>query len=83
LANLAFTAKLQSSRSELVWLLNAVDKDKACWYYLQVEKTKLQLFKAKLKTGKFKLTDYGKILYSGWGEKPAESIRQKIREQFG
>jgi hypothetical protein len=80
---MSFVAKLQSSRNELVWLVKAGHDDKPCWYYLQLEKSKVELFKARLKGAPFPLTDYGAILYSGWGEEPPEEIKAKIKEQFG
>jgi hypothetical protein len=80
---MSFTAKVQSSRNELIWRVTGKDKGRDCWYYIQLEKSKLEMFKAKLKTDSFELTDYGKILYSGWGAEPPENIKQKIQEQFG
>lgn len=80
---MTFTAKLQSSRTELLWLVTGKDAGKKCWYYVMVEKPKFELFKAKLKSDFIFVPDYGKILYSGWGEKPPEDIKQKIKEQFG
>jgi hypothetical protein len=80
---MSFVAKLQSSRSELVWLVKAGDQGRPCWYYVQVEKAKLELFKARLKGGPFPLTEYGVILYSGWGKEPPEDIQKAIKEQFG
>ena len=78
-----FTAKIQSSRNELIWLVKAEDGGNPCWYYLQLEKTKLILFKARGRTDSLKLTDYGTILYSGWGDAPPEDIKQKIKDDFG
>ena len=78
---MSFAAKLQSSRSDLVWLVTGFDGGLPAWYYVQVEKTKLHLFKARNKDSA-NLTDYGTILYSGWGTEPPEDIRQKIKEQF-
>ena len=79
---MSFAQKV-SMRSELLWLVKAIDDGEACWYYLLLEKPKLELFKARIKTDTAKLTDYGKILYSGWGEVPPADIQQKIKEQFG
>lgn len=79
---MSFSAKLKSSRSELVYLVSGVDAGLPAWYYVHMEKSKLQLFKARNKDSS-NLTDYGTILYSGWGEEPPTDIRQKIKEQFG
>jgi hypothetical protein len=78
-----FAAKIYTSRTELVWLVTGTDKGQACWHFLYVDKIKLEIFKARLKTGSLELKDYGTILYSGWGTEPPEDIKQKIQEQFG
>ena len=80
---MSFIGKLQSSRSDLIWLVTAGDHGRPCWYYLELYKAKIELFKVRLKSGPFPLTDYGTILYSGWGEAPPEDIQNKIKEQFG
>jgi hypothetical protein len=79
---MSFVDKLQSSRGKLVYLVTGVDTGKPAWYYVQVKKAKLQLFKSRNKDGS-DLTDYGTILYSGWGTEPPENKKQKIKEQFG
>ncbi len=80
---MAFLAKLQSSRTDLLYLVTGRDAGRKCWYYVMVDKAKHSLFKAKLKTDFIQLNDYGNILYSGWGEEPPEEMKQKIEEQFG
>lgn len=79
---MSFTNLIQSSRNELAWLVTGKDQGKDCWYYVLVEKPKLELFKAKCKTDFVQVDDYGEILYSGWGNQPPEDIKQKIQDQF-
>jgi hypothetical protein len=75
---MAFADKLEVSRKELIWLVTGTDMGKPCWYYVQVEKSKLELFKGMAKTPQIPLLDYGKILYSGWGSQPPEHIKKKV-----
>ncbi len=80
-----FLQAVKASQSDLVYL--AIGKEKQtqqpAWHYVQISsKAKVPLFLKNIKTG-INLTDYGTILYSGWGEEPPEGIKQKIKAQFG
>jgi hypothetical protein len=80
-----YTSLVENSRSSLVYLVRLKEEPSEldAWYYLQVKsKTLESIFLKKIKTG-INLTDYGTILYSGWGDEPPEDIKQKIKEQFG
>ena len=80
-----FLEAVKASQSDLVYLASGKDNitGNNAWHYLQISsKGKVPLFLKNIKTG-INLTDYGTILYSGWGEEPPEEIRLKIKEQFG
>jgi hypothetical protein len=79
---MSYLAKLASSRTDLVYWVTGKEQGRDCWYYVLVDKPKLELFKAKLKSSYIQLYDYGKIIYSGWGKEPPEEIKRKIEEQF-
>lgn len=54
------------------------------WCYLLVERVKLPLLLRRPKSyPKTDLTAFGKIVCSGWGKQPPESVVQEIRSQFG
>lgn len=80
---MSFTARLQSSRNELLWLVTGKDKGKQCWYYVLVDKPKLALFKKDSQSDFIQVNDYGEILYSGWGDEPPQDIKDKIKTQYG
>jgi len=80
---MSFTAKLQQSGGELVYLVQGkVEGGKPAWHYVQVEKMKQPLFLHQSKSGELDVADYGKILYSGWGKEPPEAIADSIKEQY-
>jgi len=78
-----FALKVVTSRSNLIYLVQAEEKycKLPAWYYVQVEKLKLPILKEAAKLGA-NLLNFGKILYSGWGENPPEDIKQKIQEEY-
>ena len=53
-----------------------------CWSYVLVDEDKLLAFKAKIITGKLDVTEYGTVLYSGWGQGPPEDIVHKLDLRF-
>jgi hypothetical protein len=79
---MAFTDKVQNSMGELVYLVRGKDAGRAAWHYVLIDKMKLPLFKQKLKSGSLDVSEYGKILYSGWGENPPEEIMEEIKKQY-
>ncbi len=82
----SFLETVKASQSDLVYLVKSTEKPsgKEAWWYVQVEsKQKLPIFLHKVKTTGLRLTDYGKILYSGWGAEPPEDIKKKIEDEFG
>lgn len=80
---MSYLAKLEASRKELIYWVAGKEHGFSCWFYVKVEKPKLELFKARLKSDHMELKDYGTILYSGWGKTPPEDIRRKLHEEFG
>ena len=80
----SFTDIIKSSRSSDVYLIRGKDTtNRRAWYYLLVEKTKKRLFENDVKSSQMQLTDYGTIVYSGYGENPPEDIRQKMEDEYG
>ena len=47
-----------------------------------VDPKKKSMFLTAANSGTLNVADYGRILYSGWGEDPSEDIIQKVKEEF-
>ena len=65
-----------------VHLVHNEDKGFPCWHYVLVDEDKLLAFKAKIITGKIDVTEYGTVLYSGWGQDPPKDIVRKLNLRF-
>lgn len=79
-----FTDIVSSSRADNIYLVRGHDiTSRAAWYYVMVEKTKKRIFEIEAKRGQINLTDYGNILYSGYGENPPEDMKQKMKDEYG
>jgi hypothetical protein len=80
---MSFADKFRRSSGELVYVVRGKDEGKAAWHYVLVDRVKLPVFLKKADGGPIDVSQYGKILYSGWGENPPEDIVQKIKDEYG
>jgi len=53
------------------------------WHYVKINMLKQPLFKQAIKSGSLDVADYGEVLYSGWGEKPPQSVVEMIKKKYG
>lgn len=77
-----FKDQVKRGQKDLVYLVRGKDSGKPAWHYVLVEKSKLQIFLRKTQGGSLDVADYGRVLYSGWGENPPDDIIAKINEEF-
>jgi|TARA_B110000259_G_scaffold182219_1_gene225470 hypothetical protein len=75
----------QAKRADasLLFLVKGIDDNRPAWYYVLIERLKLPMFKKALNDNIIHLEEYGKILYSAYGDHPPEEIKKKIRDEFG
>lgn len=78
-----FTAMISRNNARIYVLTYPVG-EKTAWYVLDVDSVKQQRFRHHLTLpAPITLTDYGKILYSGWGEGPDKSLKAVLNKQYG
>jgi len=70
-------------KAELIYLVKGVDDNRNAWYYVLVDRLKVQLFLKALNDEIIHLENYGKILFSAYGENPSEDITQSLKEEYG
>ena len=63
-------------------LVRGKDRGKAAWHYVLVDEEKEEQFKEQVKTGNIDVANFGKVLHSGWGEDPPQTIRDEISKRF-
>ena len=66
-----------------LYTVYVTDRGRKAWYYVLVDKDKVDDFKAKVATGTIKVGEYGKVLRSGWGKDPPKDIEHMIDLQYG
>ena len=67
-----------ATRKENVFLVKSNIGTRKAWYYLDVILLRLPLFQRRIGNESLRLTEYGQILFSGWGENPPENIRMQV-----
>jgi hypothetical protein len=70
-------------QAELIYLVKGIDAGRNAWYYVLVERLKVQLFVKALNDDIIHLENYGKILYSAYGEEPPANITDQLKEEYG
>lgn len=82
----SYFAKLVSSREECVYRVNGTNpKGLRCWYYVLVDKAKLQKFNNALASGQgtLDIEVYGKILAFGEGSEPTDAFKKELEKKYG
>lgn len=67
---MSFEAKILGEKSDAIWLIQGKNKGRAAWWFVFVKPLKAEMLKRALQTGTFKVTDYGDVIESGFGDKP-------------
>lgn len=74
---------LKKMQAELIYLVKGIDAGRNAWYYVLVDRLKLQLFLKALNDEIIHLENYGKILYSAYGDDPSAEVTVKLKEEYG
>ncbi|MFT6107060.1 MAG: hypothetical protein ACJA0S_001160 [Rickettsiales bacterium] len=74
---------IKKSQASLIYLVKGVDDNRNAWYYVLVERLKLSMFLKALNDDIIHLENYGKILYSAYGDEPPEEITDKLKKEYG
>ncbi len=81
---LNFANGLQAERPDHIFLVRGLDTTgHNAWYYVMVDRGKRESFRTQAGSPLLKLTDYGQILHSGFGEHPPEAIRLRMEDEYG
>lgn len=70
-------------KADLIYLVKGVDDNRNAWYYVLVERLKVQLFLKALNDDIIHLENYGVILFSAYGDEPPEEITNKLKAEYG
>ena len=80
----SFVSSLFASRPDCIFLVKGKDTtNRQAWYYVTVDKSKKDTFESLQGAQSLNLNDYGKILYSGYGDEPPEDIKKTMEDEYG
>ena len=81
---MSFVAKyvksIKNNRLNLVLTKTKAGVD--AWWYILVDAPKTDAFYKAMETGNCDLADFGKILKSGYGSEPPETVKAEMHEKF-
>lgn len=74
---------IKKMQAEQIYLVKGVDAGRNAWYYVLVERLKVQLFLKALNDDIIHLENYGKILFSAYGDEPPADVTDQLKEEYG
>lgn len=78
---MSFVEQFLKTSQENIFLVKGKTDNKNCWHYVLVEPSLKRAFDLKIKAKQFiELSEYGKIIASGWGIEPPKIVKDKIEE---
>ncbi len=81
--NQSYSSLNENEKSDLVYLVKGIDQGRKAWYYVLVERIKLQQFLEALNDDIIHLENYGEIICSAYGEDPEQEITDNIKIKYG
>lgn len=69
--------------ANLIYLVKGVDDGRNAWYYVLVDRLKVNLFLKALNDDIIHLEKYGKILYSAYGDEPPKDVTDALKDEYG
>ena len=86
---MGFADRVRKEKTEMqaakdMYLVRGNDStEKPAWYYLRVAQPKQRRFELDARKGQIQLTDYGKIIISGYGKEVPEHVRKRMKDEYG
>ncbi len=74
---------MKRAQASLIYLVKGIDDNRNAWYYVLVERPKLQLFLKALNDDIIHLENYGKVLYSAYGDEPPQDVTDALNAEYG
>ncbi len=79
----SFVASILKTKALVCELRYLWPEEGEAWYLFEIDAPKRKEFESRLQQNdSLNLTDYGKVLYSGWEIVP-ENIKAEMREKYG
>jgi hypothetical protein len=84
LKKVGYAQNMHFTRPDQIFLVRGRDTSgERAWYYVMVDRAKRDVFKSRAGVAFMNLGDYGRVLYSGFGENPPDDIVEHMRDEYG
>jgi hypothetical protein len=79
-----FAERIPKRAASRIYLVRGNDSTgRAAWYYLLIERRYKRRFEFSACFGQLQLTDFGKIILSGYGEYPPPDVKKRMKVEYG
>jgi hypothetical protein len=75
--------KTLSALDPKVFLIRGKDNGRPAWHYVLIPHENIKKLKVQKAGTNIDVTDFGKIIRSGWGENPSDEIIQEVEAEYG
>jgi hypothetical protein len=75
--------KTKNALKGKIFLIRGKDNGRPAWHYILVPPENVKILKKQKAGSNIDVTDYGKIVRSGWGENPSDKIVKEIEAEYG
>ena len=66
-----------------VFLIRGKDNGRPAWHYVLITHENIKKLKVQKAGTNIDVTDFGKIIRSGWGENPSDAIVEEVEAEYG
>ena len=73
---------MSNTNADYLYLVKGLDGDRRAWYYVLVDQQKIDSYVKDLNNDSIHLDDYGKIIYSAYGEEPPAHITDLVKKEY-
>ena len=77
---MSFQAKIMGEKSNQLWLVTGQSGFLSAWWFVYVTPLKISSFKLALNSSSIKLSEYGNVVLSGWGDEPSVDDVEEVRK---
>ena len=79
---MSFVDRVVKSRDHLLRLVTGKSGGHDAWWYVRVKNNLFEQYKIAVKGEVIDLSEFGEILFTGWGKEPPSDIKKKIEEEY-
>lgn len=74
--------RILSSNGSLVQVVTGFDRGESAWHCVLVNKSQFKDFQESMNDNNASVDEYARVLCSGWGDFPPETVLKELQDQY-